>query len=81
MYVFDFAADSARLLVPNTAGAWYSPTGHLLYTDRAGGLYAAGFDPKRLALTTRAVPVIEDVVPTTVALSASGTPALLGRRG
>jgi serine/threonine-protein kinase len=72
VYVFDFAADSSRLLVPNTAGAWYSPTGHLLYTDRAGGLYAAGFDPKRLAITSPAVPVIEGVVPTALALSASG---------
>jgi hypothetical protein len=73
VYVFDFAADSARLLVPNAAGAWYAPTGHLLYTDRAGGLYAAGFERRRLALTTGAVPVIEGVVPTSVALSASGS--------
>jgi serine/threonine-protein kinase len=73
IYVFDFAADSGRLVVPNAAGAWYSPTGHLLYTDRAGGLYAAGFDPKRLALTSGAVPVIEDVAPASFAMSASGT--------
>ena len=73
VYVFDFAADSGRLLVPNTAGAWYSPTGHLLYTDRAGGLYAAGFDPRRLALTSGAVPVIEGVAPASLAISASGS--------
>ena len=60
VYVFDFAADSSRLLVPNAAGVWYSPAGRLLYTDRAGGLYAAGFDPNRLVLTTPAVPVIQD---------------------
>jgi serine/threonine-protein kinase len=73
VYVFDFAADSGRLLVPNTAGAWYSPTGHLLYTDRAGGLYAAGFDPKTLKLTSGVVPVIEGVTPASFAISASGT--------
>jgi serine/threonine-protein kinase len=73
VYVFDFAADSGRLLVPNAAGAWYSPTGHLLYTDRAGGLYAAGFDAKRLVLTSGAVPVIEGVLPVSFAISASGT--------
>ena len=73
VYVFDFSADSARLIVTDAAGAWYSPTGHLLYTDRAGGLFAAGFDTKRLALTTSAVPVIEDVVPTSLALSTTGT--------
>ncbi len=73
VYAFDFAADSGRLLVPNAAGAWYSPTGHLLYTSRDGGLYAAGFDARRLTLTTGPVPVIDRVVPTTVALSASGS--------
>ena len=73
IYVFDFAADSSRLVVPNAAGAWCSPTGHLLYTDRAGGLYAAGFDPKRLALTSGAVRVIEGVAPASFTMSASGT--------
>ena len=37
---------AARLLVPNAAGAWYSPTGHLLYTDRAGGLLCRGVRPE-----------------------------------
>ena len=70
--VFDFSTDSARLLVPEAAGAWYAPTGHLLYTDRAGGLFAARFDARKLALTGSAIPVIEDVAPTSLALSASG---------
>jgi len=72
VYVFDFAADSARLLVADAAGAWHSPTGHLLYTDRAGGLFAAGFDAKRLVLTSGAVPVLEGVAPATFAFSPSG---------
>jgi len=69
---FDFRSDSARTLVPSAAGAWYSPTGHLLYTDRAGGLYAMEFDLDRLATTSGAVPVIEDVAPGSFTLSASG---------
>ncbi len=73
VYAFDFSADSARLLVADAAGAWYSPTGHLLYTDRAGGLYAAGFDARKLALTSSAIPVIEGVSPTALALSTSGS--------
>ena len=73
VYVLDFKADSSRLLVPNAAGAWYSATGHLLYTDRAGGLYAAGFDPVKMVMTTPARPIIEDVAPTTLALSQNGT--------
>ena len=73
VYVLDFAADSTRVLVPNAAGVWFSPTGHLLYTDRAGGLYAAGFDPSRLVMTTPPIPVVQDVIPATLALSASGS--------
>jgi Tol biopolymer transport system component len=73
VYVFDFAADSGRMLVSNAAGAWYSPTGHLLYTDRAGGLNAAAFDRKSLKLTSGAVPVIENVAPASFAISASGS--------
>jgi Tol biopolymer transport system component len=72
VYVFDFAADSARRLVGDAAGAWYAPGGFLLYTSRDGGLYAAGFDARRLRLTPGAVPVIADVVPGTFTLSRSG---------
>ena len=71
--VFDFASDSSHELVSDAAGAWYSPTGHLLYTDRAGGLYAAKFDLRRLALTSGAVPVLDDVAATRFALSPSGS--------
>jgi eukaryotic-like serine/threonine-protein kinase len=73
IYVYDLAADSARLVRANAAGAWYSPTGHLLYTDRAGGLFAMGFDARRLVPTSGAVPVMDDVLPGSFALSASGT--------
>jgi serine/threonine protein kinase len=71
--VVDFGTDSIRQLVDNAAGAWYAPSGHLLYTDRAGGLYAAGFDLDRMELTTGAVPILENVSPTQFALSPSGT--------
>ena len=73
IYVYDLAADSGRLVVANAAGAWYSPTGHLLYTNRTGGLYALGFDTERLVPTSGAVPVIDDVLPASFTLSASGT--------
>jgi eukaryotic-like serine/threonine-protein kinase len=73
VYVYDMAADSGRLVVADAAGAWYSPTGHLLYTSRTGGLYALGFDAKRLVPTSGAVPVIDDVLPASFTLSASGT--------
>jgi eukaryotic-like serine/threonine-protein kinase len=72
IYVYDLAAQNGRLVVANAAGAWYSPTGHLLYTDRAGGLYAMGFDARRLVPTSGAVPVIDDVLPARFTMSASG---------
>jgi serine/threonine-protein kinase len=81
VYVFDFAAGSSRLLVANAAGAWYSPTGHLLYTDRAGGLYAMGFDAKRLVATSGPGPVIDGVVPGSFTLSSSGTALYVSATG
>jgi serine/threonine protein kinase/Tol biopolymer transport system component len=72
VYVYDFAADSARELVRGAAGVAYSPTGHLLYTSREGGLYAMGFDARRLTVTSGAVPILEDVEPASFTLSASG---------
>jgi serine/threonine-protein kinase len=72
LYVYDLAADSARVLVPQAAGGWYSPTGHLLYTSRDGGLYAAAFDLRRLVTRSGAIPVIDEVEPTRFALSPSG---------
>jgi Tol biopolymer transport system component len=73
VYVYEFATDSARLLVRQAAGTWYSPTGHLLYTSREGGLYAVPFDLDRLQLTGGAVSVLEGVDPTRFTLSASGS--------
>ena len=70
--VFDLANDTTRLLVPNATGGWYSPTGHLLFTGREGGLFAARFDPERMELTSGVVPVTEGVAPNGFALSASG---------
>jgi serine/threonine-protein kinase len=73
LYAYDFESDSARLLVPGAAGVWYSPVGkQLLYTSRDGGLYAAGFDARRMVLTSGAVPLLADVEPTSFTLSASG---------
>jgi WD40 repeat protein len=70
--VLDFATDSLRALVPSASGAWYAPTGHLLYTGRDGGLFAMAFDAKRLVTTSGAVPVMSDVAPGTFVLSTSG---------
>ncbi len=73
LYAYDFKTGSARLLVPGAAGAWFSPqASQLLYTSREGGLYAMGFDARRMALTSGAIPLLQDVEPTSFTLSASG---------
>ncbi|MCG6955902.1 MAG: hypothetical protein LJF04_07915, partial [Gemmatimonadetes bacterium] len=72
IHVLDLRSDSDKVLVPNAAGAWYSPTGDLLYTARTGGLYALAFDLDRLEATSGPIPVIPDVVPGTFTISASG---------
>jgi eukaryotic-like serine/threonine-protein kinase len=71
-YVYDFAADSARPLMSHVAGVWYSPTGHLLYTTLEGGLFAAGFDAKTLALRSDPVPVLDGVLPLGFSIAPSG---------
>ena len=72
VYVYDFAADSARLLVPGAAGVWYSPTGHLLYTSREGGLFAMQFDVGSLQVKSGALPVVAGVQPGSFTISTSG---------
>ncbi len=72
-WVYDAEADSARLLLPRALGAWYAPTGHVLYTNRENGLYAVPFDVASLTVTGGAFAVIDGVLPTKFALSASGT--------
>ena len=72
VYVLDLRTDSLRVLVPGATGAWYAPSGHLLYTGRDGGLFAMSFDPEKLEATSAAVPFIADVAPGRFALSATG---------
>ncbi len=72
VWAYDAKADSAHLLLPQGLGAWYAPTGHLVYTSREGGLYASPFDLKTLQLTGGSFSVIDGVIPSKFALSPSG---------
>ncbi len=76
LYAYDIRRDTTLLLVPDAAGGWYSPTGHLLYVSRAGGLFAVGFDLKHMKVTSGAVSVADSVAPNGLTLSASGTALL-----
>ena len=48
------------LLVKGGYHARYASSGHLLYVQR-GTLYGVGFDASRLAVTTAAVPLVQDL--------------------
>jgi serine/threonine-protein kinase len=53
--------DTVRTLVQSGAiFGRYAPSGHLLYVN-GGKLFAAAFDPDRLQVTGRAVPVADDI--------------------
>jgi hypothetical protein len=60
------------VLVERALGAWYAPTGHLLYTRLTGGLYAVRFDLGTLKPIGGEVFVMEGVRPLEFTLSRSG---------
>ncbi len=55
------STDVRRTLVREAADARYLPTGHLAYV-KSGRLEAVRFDPKRLAVTGEAIPLLSDVM-------------------
>ena len=70
--VLDLRTDSVRVLVEAAAGAWFAPSGHLLYTLAAGGLYAVGFKLDALQTVGGAVSVLDGVSPAEFTLARSG---------
>jgi len=84
--VLDLKHGSYRTVVNGGANARYSPSGHLIF-PRAGTLFAAPFDARRLVVTGPESPVIQDLaVGTQIALgtaryafSDSGLLVYLGR--
>ena len=72
VWAYDAKADSAHLVLPQGLGAWYAPTGHLVYTSRESGLYASLFDLASLQITGGSFSVIDGVIPSKFAFSPSG---------
>jgi len=80
VYVYDVRRDTIRALFDDAIGAWYAPTGHVLYLTSAGVLMAAPWDNDALATTGRAVAVMDGIQAPGFLLSAEGTAYyLLGR--
>jgi serine/threonine-protein kinase len=73
VYVYDLRADTVRMLFEEARGVWYVPTGHVLFAGRAGGVFAAQFDLRKLEVSGPAIPVLEGVVSSNLQVSVSGT--------
>ena len=73
VYVYDAGRDTARVLFEDAIGAWYSPTGHVLYLTSGGTLMAAPWDNSTLAVTGRSVPVLDGIQAPGLLLSNEGT--------
>ncbi|MDH3208710.1 MAG: protein kinase, partial [Gemmatimonadota bacterium] len=59
--LLDLATDSIRELVPSGFDPKYVETGHLLYVDESGRLWAVAFDAERGEVLGVAVPVLDGV--------------------
>jgi Tol biopolymer transport system component len=80
VYVYDARRDTVRALFDDAIGAWYVPTGHVLYLTSAGTLMAAPWDNAKLATTGRPVPVLDGIQAPGFLISDDGTAYyLLGR--
>jgi len=80
VYVYDARRDSVRQLFDDAIGAWYVPTGHVLYLTSAGTLMATPWDNEALAATGRPVPVMDGIQAPGFGVSREGTAYyLLGR--
>ena len=58
-YLLDLRTDSLIELIPGGVDAMYVETGHLLYADQAGGLWAVEFNVGRGEVVGDAVPVLD----------------------
>ncbi len=79
-YVYDARRDSVRVLFEDAIGAWYVPTGHVLYLTSSGTLMAAPWDNTALAATGKPAPVMDGIQAPGFLISNEGTAYyLLGR--
>jgi eukaryotic-like serine/threonine-protein kinase len=81
--LYDLRTDSMTVLVRNAAHPVYVATGHLLYVDERGGLFAVPFDLRKHEITGKAVRVLDRVAATAGArgFSVSNTGTLVQHEG
>ncbi|QJR37510.1 protein kinase domain-containing protein [Gemmatimonas groenlandica] len=80
VYVYDARRDTVRALFEDAIGAWYIPTGHVLYLTSGGTLMAVSWDNSALKPTGKAVAVLDGIQAPGFVISNDGTAYyLLGR--
>ena len=80
VYVYDQRRDTVRALFDDAIGAWYVPTGHVLYLTSSGTLMAVPWDNTALAATGPPVPVLDGIQAPGFVVSKEGTALyLVGR--
>jgi serine/threonine-protein kinase len=60
-WVLDLRTLEPRILVEQVGGAWYVPTGHLVYVRRDGGVFVAPFDLGTMEISGPAIPAFDGV--------------------
>ena len=73
VYAYDARTETVRVLFEDAVGAWYVPTGHVLYLTSSGTLMAAFWDNTKLAATGKAVPILDGIQAPGLVLSDDGT--------
>ena len=81
VYVYDARRDTVRALFDDAIGAWYVPTGHVLYLTSSGTLMAVPWDNAALAPTGPPVPLLDGIQAPGFLISNEGTAYyVLGRQ-
>ncbi len=73
VYVYDARGDTVRALFDDAVGAWYVPTGHVLYLTSSGTLMAVAWDNSALAATGKAQPILDGIQAPGFVVSEEGT--------
>jgi dipeptidyl aminopeptidase/acylaminoacyl peptidase len=77
VYVYDQRRDTVRALFDDAIGAWYVPTGHVLYLTSSGTLMGVPWDNDALAATGAPVPILDGIQAPGLVLSDEGTAVYL----
>jgi serine/threonine-protein kinase len=77
VYVYDARKDTIRALFDDAVGAWYVPTGHVLYLTSSGTLMAVPWNNRTLAATGKPVPIMDGIQAPGFVVSGEGTAVYL----